>query len=236
MKLFRGIAIPSDGVNDVIDHIKKNDMKLGNGLWFVMAPDLKEEKEDSVKWKNLVSKASLNTNETRKKEVETICACGDKASALYYACIHNRTETNDVPILIEFEAPIQDIWIDGRDFLYTVVQLWDRRTEKLQRKMKVQKVLIEVFGENISKYLERAFETNDVDRRIALVDLMINDQKVIEDHFNNKTWIHGRHETFFKSAFSVRSPIRPSQVNNVQIASDQFIKPDVFFDFRDLVG
>ncbi len=236
MKLFRGISIPSDMVYDIIDGIKQNGMKVGNGQQSIMVADLREEYEDPVKWKNLVLKDSLNINETREKTVETICACGDKDSSLYYACKHNRTENNAIPILIEFESPIQNIWIDGRDFLFPVIQFWDRKKEKTQHKTKINKGLIEVFGEDISKYLDQSVETKDMDRRIALVDLMINDQKVVAGHFNNITWLQGRYGTFFKSAFSVRSPIQHSQIINVQITNDQFIEPRVFLDFRELMS
>lgn len=72
----------------------------------------------------------MNIHRTRKKETETIRA--DKDTALYYAFVHNRKEENTEPLLIEFEASITDVWIDGRDFLYTVFGLWDRTTSSIE--------------------------------------------------------------------------------------------------------
>jgi len=230
------MAISRDKVDSEIEDTRKTGIRAGNGRWVIMAPDLKKEFQNPVKWMELISEDALSTDETRKKGVETVCACGDRDSALYYACIHNRTATNDTPVLIEFEALIEDIWVDGRDFLYTVLQFWDRKSHQQEQKRKVEKILTKVFGEGIIPYLEKVFRTYDFDRRIALVDLTINDHRVIESHFRNRYWIRGRFGTLFKSAFLVRSPILPSQILSIQVAKTHFIQPAKFFDLSDILS
>lgn len=235
MRLFRGIAISRNKVDDVIENLRKTGMRAGNGRWNIMAPDLKKEFQKPAKWVELISKDTLSIDETRKKGAEIICACGDKESALYYACIHNKTVTNDTPVLIEFEAPMEDVWVDGRDFLYTMMQFWDRKTSSQRQKAKVKKILVEVFGEGIIPYLQECFKTCDSFRRVALVELAVNDHRVIEGFFKNESWIRGRQGTFFRSAFLVRSPILPSQTQSIQVVKTTFIKPAKFLDLPEIL-
>ena len=236
MRFFRGIAISRAQVDDVIDSIKKTGVRASNGRGPVMVSDLKREYQNPTKWMKLVSCDTLNINETRKTGVETICACGDRDSGLYYACIHNKTAANDVPLLIEFEAPIEDVWVDGRDFLYTVMRFWDRETSSQKQKEEVKRILVDVFGEAVAVYLEEAFKTCDSSRRFALVDLAINDHGIIESHLKNRHWIRGRYGTFFRSAFLVRSPISPSQVNSIEVVKTHFTRPVNFLELSEILG
>lgn len=236
MRFFRGIAIPGSKVDDVIENIRKTGMRVGDGRWTIMASDLKKEFQNPAKWMELISRDTLNISETRKQGVKTICACADEESALYYACIHNKTAINDAPLLLEFEASIQDVWVDGRDFLYTVVQFWDRKTSSQKQKTKVENVLIKLFSDAIILYLEKAFKTYDSNRRIALMDLAINDHRVIESHFKNRHWIRGRHGTFFRNAFLVRSPILPPQIHSIKVAETHFTRPANFYEISEILG
>lgn len=129
-----------------------------------------------------------NVNYTRNKKKKggnSFCMwrCG---SALFYACIHHRTEEDDTPILIEFEADIGDMWVDGRDFFYTVIGLWDRLGVSQERKRRVEEILVTTFGRGVIKYFEKASTTPNPGRRIALMDLAINNHKIIRDHAKNK--------------------------------------------------
>ena len=238
MRFFRGIAVSESEVSKTIKNIRKKGLHAGDGRWIVLAPDLKKGLQDAVKLSKLISDNNLSIERTRRKEAETICACGDRDSALYYACVHNRTEEKTEPILIEFKAPIEDIWIDGRDFLYTVFGLWDRTTSSKEQKNKVKNVLSIIFGKELLPYLQQVFQTpkDNSKKRIALVDLAINDHKIIKSHSKNIIWIRGRYRTLFKSAFLVRSPVPPSNIISVQIPEDSFSYPKEYVNLSEILG
>ena len=121
----------------------------------------------------LFSKSNLSTDDTRNQERETsvICACGEYLGAAYYALNHNRTEVNDTPIVIEFEADMSSVAVDGRDFLYTAFQMGDSA--------RARPVLRAAFGDAVLRYAESAWDTGNQKKRIALCDLAVNDPAVI---------------------------------------------------------
>jgi hypothetical protein len=53
-------------------------------------------------------------------------ACGDRAGSAFYA-----KREHGVPLIVEFEVPWESMRVDGRDFLYTVFTLWDRKGTSL---------------------------------------------------------------------------------------------------------
>jgi hypothetical protein len=74
----------------------------------------------------LFNKPDLSLEDTRPDNAEAdagVCACGEEAGAAYYAWQHNRKGENTTPIIMEFEVSDDAVSIDGRDFLYTVLQL-----------------------------------------------------------------------------------------------------------------
>ena len=46
-----------------------------------------------------------------------MCACGDEEGTAFYAWIHNKTDEDNTPVIVEFEADIATVAVDGRDFL-----------------------------------------------------------------------------------------------------------------------
>lgn len=236
MRFYRGIAVKKNETEEVIEGIRKSGHKAGDGSWAIMAPDLKEEYRDQSKWAELLRNENLSTRMTRAKSVETVGVCGDSDSASYYACVHNRTEEHDTPILIELDARGENAWIDGRDFLYTVVQLWDRRGGSEDNKERVRDTLARAFGKSIIPYLNRALLDKELDSRLALVDMATNDSAVIKAHASNEHWLQGRYGTIFKCAFSIRLPIRPAQILSVQIVDTEFRRPDSFSRLNDLIS
>jgi hypothetical protein len=48
-------------------------------------------------------------------------ACGDFEGAARYAL-----RERGIPVVISFEITLEEVMIDGRDFLHTVFQLWAR--------------------------------------------------------------------------------------------------------------
>jgi hypothetical protein len=103
--------------------------------------------------------------------------------------------------------------VDGRDFLYTAFQAWDRDTTlAVNKQMQCLKML---FGDPILRYFRRAVDTKDQQQRIALCDLAVQDERVVLAHVVNHRTLRGRYNTIFASAFFVRAPILSGQISRV---------------------
>src|SRR5690606_32611001 len=112
----------------------------------------------------------------------------------YYATSHNITETQTIPILITLELDIENIFIDGRDFLNKVFSLIDyydkEKTSRICEKLKF------LFGNNIEKYVEKVLKHPKSDK-LAIYDLMLCDENIIIDHSKNSEIIGGLYNTTF---------------------------------------
>jgi hypothetical protein len=153
----------------------------------------------------------LSLDLTRPKNEEAlarVCACARERAALYYACSHNRKGDNTASILITFDADPNDVIVDGRDFLYTVVQLGNREMSR--------SALERAFGSAVLRYADRAWATSDQNVRIACVDLATQDADVIAAHAVNELVIGGRYKTRFSSAFMVRAPVTAERIVSVE--------------------
>jgi len=156
-----------------------------------------------------------------------LCFCGDESSAVIYACERNVHREDDTPLLIEIEADLDRIAIDGRDFLYGVFQFGDAK--------KATSALERLFGPEILRYAQAAWDSPDNSKRLALCDLAIHDHRVVTHHYGNKLVIAGKYSTLFRNAFKVRLPIEPSAIIRLwkPTASSEFRGSDI--DFTDMV-
>ena len=95
---------------------------------------------------SLYAKHDLGLSDTRPKQdaIPAICACGEPDGAAYYAWQHSRSETNDIPVMIEFEASEHLVAIDGRDFLYSIIQQGDP--------VRAQPLLEQAYGTAVLRY------------------------------------------------------------------------------------
>ena len=117
LRFFRGIAVPASSADQTIASIRENGLIEGQGTWNMLQSwGLPDDR--------LGRKADLSTSDTRRESATrpALCACGTVEGAAYYAWHHNRTSYNDTPVLVEFDAPLDDIAVDGRDFLYPAFQ------------------------------------------------------------------------------------------------------------------
>jgi hypothetical protein len=148
-------------------------------------------------------------------------ACARFDDAAFYA-----RPTKGAPKVIAFECALDDVAVDGRDFLYTVFQLWDREgTGHLDR---VRRTLATLFGEAILPWFDRASRLDRRDQqsaRIGLCDLATCDLAVIEAHHRNATAIVGRYGTCFRSAFAVPQKVDPADVVAVEDVAGSFEPP-----------
>jgi hypothetical protein len=109
--------------------------------------------------------------------------------------------------------------VDGRDFLYTLFQLGDPKHAR-----PVAEVL---FGQEILRYVDHAWSTDEQEQRIAICDLAVQDDAVVKAHAENKMVIGGRHRTQFRNAYLVRLPIIPERIVDVRAIAIDTPIPDV---------
>ena len=201
LRLYRGIAVPAASAGDVTAAILRNGLVEGQGTWRIdqlcrVPSDISPEKAD------------LCLEDTRDADWRSaVCACGTLEGAAYYAWQHNRSETDDTPILIEFEADLGRVRVDGRDFLYTAFERGEPE--------RARTVLGGIYGNKILKYAELAWASPDHGRRVALCDLATLDPEVVLAHYASRTAIKGRYCTTFENAFSVAYPVPPSDIVRV---------------------
>jgi hypothetical protein len=223
--LYRGITLNENDVDKVVDNIKFNGLNI-----------VKECQWSGFVWKDLrndiqefLKKQDLSTDETRPRSiwVETekgnareytegykgLCFA-DRYGANYYAFQHNMTPVNTVPVVITAEVDISSVAVDGRDFLYTIFGFIDREDqEKTRRQIQI---LSKLFGDKISIYVNKVINHPKSDP-FTICDLAIIDDDIIVSHLNNQYLINGRYKTKFRSAFYVRTPIKPTSIKEIKI-------------------
>lgn len=153
----------------------------------------------------------------------------DLLGAQYYATKHNADQENTIPILITAEFSIEELVIDGRDFLYTVMGRIDFNDKEKYRRQK--EMLTKVFGTSIEKYIDK-IQQHPKSEIISIVDLAICDHAIIQDHAQNMRILGGRFGTIFRSAFFARAPILPSSILKVEVLEDlpSFPYPEIRFN------
>lgn len=217
MRFYRGVSVSSEMRDEVQSRILRQGFADGDGWW-----DMRFRRPRNPT--ALISKIDLTTVDTREQNVDdwsAVCACGEMSGAAYYAYSHNRSEGNDAPLVIEFEADASAVAVDGRDFLYTAFQLGtpDR----------ARAVLTSCFGASVLQYAERAWKSDDQQYRIAMCDLAIHDPSVVVAHYENRNVIGGRFNTVFCNAFLVKQPIPAAAIIAVR-ADVGFDRPSVHYD------
>jgi hypothetical protein len=149
LTFHRGLAVPRASAEAVMDDIRTRGLHEYGRSYNLYHQPLAEPEV-------LFAKPDLTTVDTRGKHLPVepaICACGEEEGAAHYAWHHNRHSENDTPVMVAFEAPLQDVVVDGRDFLYAAFQIGrpDRARDALAR----------VFGSRVLRYAERAWDRKD---------------------------------------------------------------------------
>ncbi len=160
--------------------------------------------------------ASPSTIRDRISEMHTehlLCACGDEFGATHYAVARSPKGDTSRGLLISFSASMNELAIDGKDFLYTVFQLWDR--DRKHHRELFRELLEMIFGKGILKYFDLASETDETNERVGICDLACIDLDVIRDHLQNKILINGRYNTRFCSAVQTQEPVPSAQIISV---------------------
>jgi hypothetical protein len=202
LKLYRGITVSEIEVESIIEDIKTNGLyQKENQQWrgFIWKNIKKEinklyEKEDltradtspvSIWIGNKTKKAYKNWQEAPNSEEggyaqyiegENSICFADNMGAKYYATQHNITKEKKIPLLITLDLEIDNIAIDGRDFLYSFFSCIDpkdlRKTKRQTEKLK------SIFGEKIEKYVEKLI-AHPKSEKFAICDLLTCDDEII---------------------------------------------------------
>jgi hypothetical protein len=241
LKLYRGITVSENEVDLVIQDIKTNGLyqndkqQWGGFIWKNIKSEINTLYNKSDLTRDDTSIASVWIEEKtgnlykdwqeapsipgyrKYTEGEHSTCFADKFGAEYYATKHNVSEEKKIPLLITLDLDIENIAIDGRDFLYTVFGHFDPKdVEKTKRQTKKLK---RIFGEKIEKYIEKIIEHPKSDK-IAICDLVICDDEIIIEHSRNTEIIGGRYGTIFKSAFFGKIPISAEKIHTVEIIKE----------------
>lgn len=210
--LYRGIAVPAETAKDVMSKIQSRGLDGEHGFWRFVVPDVPQvRKRIDV----LFQQPCLTTNDFfQEKPFRGVCACGDPLGAEFYAGHHNFSQhKNNYPIVIEFEIPLDRVYVDSRDFLCAAFQFWDRYSAR--RRTRQKRWLKEVFGKGIMRYFDRVCQNPDQTHRMAMCNLAAFDERVVEAHYVNQKVIAGRYGTVFKSVFFVQGPVPPERIRRL---------------------
>lgn len=208
MRFYRGIAVPAADVAETIEHVRSCGLLGDEGRWRMShSPPTDRE--------GLLALPSLNYGVTRNvfPKIPAICASGDLEGAKHYACKHNLSADCSTAIIIELEAPRDDVAVDGKDFLYTCFQMGDPD--------RAHPILERAFGTGILRYAERAWA--EPSSSIACCDLAIHDPDVIEAHHRNTLTLGGRNRIPLRNAFTVAAPIEASRIIGVEEVSKEYV-------------
>ena len=207
LRLFRGLAVPSEHAEAVKADIRTNGLEADRGHWrMIWDPP----GEDAV---------------SDDEELLAVCACGDFDSAAYYAYRHNRSRANDTPLVIEFEA--DTVAVDGRDFLYTVFQLGNGE--------KARGVVGQAFGRRALTYLDDAWGAAEQSHRISYCREACHDPDVVRAHHANQLVLGGRYATRFRSAFLVKAPVAAALVTKIHWLESGWSLPVPDVDLYDML-
>ncbi len=229
--LYRGITVKESNADNVIKNIETKGITGDEGSWGFTVPGVKEVRGNI---ESLFLQANLTVeNVIKEREYLGFCACGSESGALYYAQKHNLTMEKDTPLIIELEVDIDQVYIDGRDFLCTAFQLFDRDSKEYFAEQ--LEVLTNLYGKNIQRYFEKSSKSNEQLYRIAISNLACFDKEVVKFHLDNSLTIYGRCNTKFQSAFFVQGPIEPCAIKSVRRVSPTYSAPKPYISLQDFI-
>ncbi|OAI30531.1 hypothetical protein A1351_22720 [Methylosinus sp. R-45379] len=156
-------------------------------------------------------------------------ACAYFDDAARYA-----TRKEGLPVVITIDLPLEEVAIDGKDFLYTVFQLWDRRDR--QHLPEVREILGRIFGAATVAWFDRAASNTDTMARIGLCDLAVHDLAAITAHHANEIGLAGRYGTLFRSAFDLPAKVDPTAILAVDNVAGPISTPKRKINLHSLIS
>lgn len=244
LMLHRGISVPASEAESIRQRILRDGLQGDEGQWNIQVTDVRD------RLPRLLAKPDLSTDDTCPSKwvstpqggylqyleaFRTVCAA-DPLGASYYARVHNaKRGESQVSLVIRFRAPLSDVFVDGRDFLYSCFQFWD--SLGTTRRPAQRALLCSSFGPAVGRYFDLACSSPEHRYRIAVCDLAGQDVDVVRAHARSKIVLGGRYGTIFRSAFHVRLPVAADRIESVEPARAFSFTPRVTYaDFPALVA
>jgi len=218
MKFFRGLNLDKFE----IEFIKTNgDCDINKGAW-LSKPAISHHNLDVIDIIELLKNES-DTIERYAKESNDILKFGKYVTSCFegasiYSNDHHNKEQN---IVLEIESNIENVFIDGRDFLYVVIPKLIKNRYDLN--LQLTNKMIDAFGEKIVDYIKlgQVLANRNQNILFRLVDYICMDKTIIKAHYdNNKILIIGRYSTKFFGAFAIIGGINASMINKIKKAKN----------------
>jgi hypothetical protein len=213
---YRGIALSPQTADMDIDAIRSTGELAGAKAWWdnsMAMPGLVRARTTEL----AVSPDKIRGEINHLPQVPLTYACGQFDDAARYAW-RARYQNRTMPVVVAFETAIENAIIDGKDFLYTVFQLWDRQSRT--HLARVRATLGTLYGSAILPWFDRARRKNETQERIGLCDLAVHDLASVKAHYANLTGIEGRFGTLFRSAFALPATVEPTAILNFAAVVD----------------
>ena len=134
-------------------------------------------------------------------------ACGDLRGASRYAA----GRSDEKGAVLRLEVDIDEIYVDGRDFLIFAFQIADQWIDR----QPVRRLMAEAFGSRILEWAERAAMQSgpsQTDLRINVACHACRDPHVIRAHLVSKVVLFGKANFQFCSAFRFNTPVAAEQI------------------------
>ena len=221
LRLYRGITVPGASGESTIDFIRRNGLSERKGGWEIRQPWPVGEDVSVTRAEALQSSEPSETFDR-----DSFCACGTEYGAAYYALVKNRHGQDDFPIMIEFDAHLDKIGVDGRDFLYSVVVDCDP--------LKVKPIVREIFGQRMLSYAEPAWKSEDPMIRLNWCMMGSSDPDVVRSHYQNRQLVLGRAGVVFENAFTVAYPVPAEDIRNVWHYDQAFVHREADISFPEI--
>jgi len=212
LRLYRGISVSKELAENIIKNIKEKGLTGDEGKMKFKIPCIINIRKrlDEIFDSDPLAMNKFFGDFNRLG----ICTCGDKEGALFYALKHNHSSQKTIPIIIELEVSLSDIYIDARDFLCPVFQFYDHKVPS--KYIEQKQILKKIFGDKVLHYFDKCINTKNQDIRIKMCNLASFDEKIVLEHYQNKNVVRGRYGTTFCSAFFVQAPIPSNSIINCE--------------------
>lgn len=216
--LYRGIAVGAEDIDTALTNIRIKGLAGDEGDWKRKAPNVQKVTNNID---SFYSNDNLRVDDIYDEaDCLGIFACGDEKGAKYYSLNHNATQEKSASIIISFEAKLEDIYVDCRDFLVTAFRSFDRESHDFHEKQ--LKELIHLFGASVERYFAKSCESDNHEYRTAMANLACFDTNVVKAHYDNDLTIEGRCGTQFQSAFTVKGPILPDSIVDCKVVNETY--------------
>lgn len=215
INLYRGIAIKPSEKDEFLTNIRTHGITGTETRRINSQQDPELIRKEITKYKNNPELMS-----SIPRDVPVICcASGSQFGALYYATRHNisTSKGETLSVEIEFRAPIDNLCIDGNDFLFTI---FAKTKKKYDAGINIEKecsAIEKIFGPTCREYLQIALE-KPAKQINNLVDIVRCDPVAIKEHANNNNLIEGRYNICFHSAFHVLKKIPPQDIGEISFS------------------